>query len=176
MSTQNRGFLRVQKEIQRMNVNPPHGIFMWPVSERLDQLEALIEGPEDSPFDGGEFRLSIAIPDTYPNASPVIKFVTKVYHPNIDSSGRICLDSLKPEPTGSWKPSLNLANVLTQIRLLLTTPNVADPLDAQIAEQLQQSKEAYDKEAKRYTELYAKPLSKKVANEVSSDYEEDETE
>ena len=159
-----------------MNIDPPYGIYMWPVSDCLDQLEALIEGPENSPFDGGEFRLSINIPETYPNTPPIIKFKTKVYHPNIDSSGRICLSSLKPEPTGSWKPSLNLSLVLSQIRLLLTNPNVADPLDAQIAEQYQQSKEAYDKEARRYTELYAKPLAKKVTKNISSDFEEEEEE
>ncbi|KAH0794948.1 ubiquitin-conjugating enzyme E2 T [Histomonas meleagridis] len=171
--TTNRGLLRVQKELQRMNVDPPHGIGMWPVNERLDQLEALIEGPEDSPFEGGEFRLSISIPETYPNTPPVIKFKTKIYHPNIDSSGRICLDSLKPEPNGSWKPSINLAMVLTQIRLLMTNPNVADPLDTKIAEQYQQSKELYDKEAKRYTETYAKPIATTLEEDVSESSEEE---
>ena len=52
-----------------------------------------------------------------------VTFTTKVYHPNIDTSGRICLDLLKPGPTGTWKPQLNITVVLKAIRQLLSEPN-----------------------------------------------------
>ena len=55
--------------------------------------------------------------------SCLVTFATKVYHPNIDTAGRICLDLLKVPPKGSWKPNLNLALVLKSIRLLLSEPN-----------------------------------------------------
>ena len=148
---------RVQKEIKMMTNDPPHGIGMWPVSDKLDSLEAMIEGPENSPFEGGEFRLAITIPDNYPNVPPLIKFKTFIYHPNIDSQGRICLDSLKQEPHGSWRPSLNLSTVLTQIRMLMTDPNVNDPLDHEIADLYSRQREKYINKAKEMTEKYAKP-------------------
>ena len=156
MSTEasQRRLTRLQVELKRMTKDPPHGIGMWSVSDSLDNLEAMIEGPENSPFEGGEFRLTITIPPNYPNVPPLIKFKTRVYHPNIDSQGRICLDSLKQE---SWKPSLNLATVLTQIRILLTEPNVNDPLELEIAKQLQEHPEQYKENAKKMTEQYAKP-------------------
>lgn len=174
---------RLQKELNRITKDPPHGIGLWTISDNLENLEAMIEGPENSPFEGGEFRLSITIPPNYPNVPPLIKFKTKIYHPNIDSQGRICLDSLKQEPLGSWRPSLNLSTVLTQIQILLTEPNVNDPLELDIAKQLQEHPEQYKKEAKRMTEQYAKPhisedgdLQKKEKADGNSEEEEEESE
>jgi ubiquitin-conjugating enzyme E2 T len=59
---------------------------------------------------------------------PKVRFVTPVYHPNIDAEGRICLDILNPPPKGAWKPSLNISTVLSSIALLLSEPNADDGL------------------------------------------------
>lgn len=169
MSAPSRAFLRVQAELQRMNKSPPHGIGMWPIGNNLESLEAVIEGPDDSPFAGGEFRLVIRIPPLYPNQPPTIKFKTKIYHPNVDSVGHICMDSLKPEPAGSWKPSKNLEGVLSQIRLLMTEPNVDDPLDAQIARELRESPEKYRENARKMTQQYAVPVHASDSDEESGE-------
>ena len=58
-----------------------------------------------------------------------MQFVTPIYHPNIDSGGRICLDTLNMPPKGCWKPSLNVSTLLSTIRLLLSEPNPDDGLD-----------------------------------------------
>lgn len=69
----------------------------------------------------------------YPMDPPQIKFITKVYHPNIDSSnGLICLDLLKKPPHGKWTPVINLCSLLTAIQQLLADPNPHDPLDAAV--------------------------------------------
>ena len=60
-----------------------------------------MSGPQDSPYEGGSFRLEMNFPSNYPHAPPNVTFVTPVYHPNIDSGGRICLDLLKQPPTVS---------------------------------------------------------------------------
>ena len=59
---------------------------------------------------------------------PKLRFLTPIYHPNIDSAGRICLDSLKMPPKGAWKPPLNLSTLLTTVQLLMSEPNPEDPL------------------------------------------------
>ena len=59
---------------------------------------------------------------------PKVHFVTPIYHPNIDSAGRICLDTLNMPPKGAWKPSLNISTVLASIQLLMSHPNPDDGL------------------------------------------------
>jgi len=150
-----RAALRVSKEIKRMGSNPPHGIGMWSLNDKLDTLEALIEGPKGTPYFGGEFRLSISIPSNYPNVPPVIKFKTSIYHPNIDKSGRICLDSLKSEPQGKWSPGTSLETILQQIQILMAEPNTSDPLDLDIAQQYGSNNSLFIETAKKWTEKYA---------------------
>jgi len=91
-------------------------------------LEAHIEGPADSPYEQGVFLLTIRVPNGYPMEPPHLQFVTPIFHPNIDSDGRICLDTLKPQPQGSWSPASSLHTVLLSVRLLIGHPNAADGL------------------------------------------------
>jgi len=135
--------------------SPPPGISCWAVGEALDQLEAQIIGVKDTPFEGGVFKLTITIPKRYPFEPPRVHFKTKIYHPNIDVAGRICLDLLKMPPTGSWKPALNLRTVLTSIQLLMTEPNPDDPLMTDIATEFKTNKTQFTATAKQWTKLHA---------------------
>ena len=100
--------------------------------------------------------MKICIPDRYPFDPPQVSFETKVYHPNVDESGRICLDILKPTPQGNWKPNLNLSVVLNSIRLLLSHPNPDDPLMADIASEYSVKRPLFEQKARDWTYKYAK--------------------
>ena len=81
-------------------------------------------GPGDSPYQGGVFLLNIHFPTDYPFKPPKCTFTTRIYHPNINSNGSICLDILK-----KWMDSpLTIGKVLLSISSLLTDPNPDDPL------------------------------------------------
>jgi ubiquitin-conjugating enzyme E2 T len=125
---------RMARELVLLQTQPPAGIAAWPEDESkaMTHLSASIRGPPDTPYENGEFKLSIVIPDRYPFEPPRCTFLTPVYHPNIDSAGRICLDTLKMPPKGSWTPSLNISTVLTTIQALLASPNPDDALVAEI--------------------------------------------
>ena len=79
----------------------------------------------ESAFAGGFFELELFLPVDYPMAPPKVRFLTKIYHPNIDKLGRICLDILKDK----WSPALQVRTVLLSIQALLSAPNPDDPYD-----------------------------------------------
>jgi hypothetical protein len=71
---------------------------------------------------------NLIIPCRYPFVPPCLRFITPVYHPNIDVAGRICLDLLRLPPKGTWSPVITLSGLLTSLQMLLTQPNPDDPL------------------------------------------------
>uniref|UniRef100_A0A0D9QUP1 E2 ubiquitin-conjugating enzyme n=1 Tax=Chlorocebus sabaeus TaxID=60711 RepID=A0A0D9QUP1_CHLSB len=86
---------RIIKETQRLLAEPVPGIKAEPDESNARYFHVVIAGPQDSPFEGGTFKLELFLPEEYPMAAPKVRFMTKIYHPNVDKLGRICLDILK---------------------------------------------------------------------------------
>jgi ubiquitin-conjugating enzyme E2 D/E len=141
---------RLQKELSEINKNDVPNISAGPINNNLYEWEAVILGPVDTPYQGGIFKLNISIPSNYPFKPPSVIFKTKIYHPNINSSGSICLDILKSQ----WSPALTLMKVLLSICSLLSDPNPNDPLVPEIASQLKMNPELYIKTATEWTLTY----------------------
>ncbi|XP_027468001.2 ubiquitin-conjugating enzyme E2 T isoform X3 [Zalophus californianus] len=131
-----------------------------------------ILGAADTPYEKGVFTLEVSIPERYPFEPPQIRFLTPIYHPNIDSAGRICLDVLKLPPKGAWRPSLNIATVLTSIQLLMSEPNPDDPLMADISSEFKYNKPVFLKNARQWTEKHAKQKQKADEEEMPDDLPE----
>lgn len=146
---------RMKKELERLEKDPPHGVSCWPKDGRLDCLEAKLIGAEDTPYEGGIFRLEIKIPERYPFEPPQVQFLTKIYHPNIDTAGRICLDVLKSPPQGSWKPAHNVSTVLTSIQLLIAEPNPDDGLMAEISHEYKHNRPKFIEKAREWVKNHA---------------------
>jgi ubiquitin-conjugating enzyme E2 D/E len=108
-------------------------------------------GPDDSPYFGGTYLLNISIPEEYPFKPPEIKFVTKIYHPNINHKGEICLEIL----TDEWKPSNTILNVMEEISKLLSNPNPDDPMAPEITKVFLKDRELFNKTANEWVEKYA---------------------
>ncbi|ORY00695.1 ubiquitin-conjugating enzyme E2 N [Basidiobolus meristosporus CBS 931.73] len=121
---------RITKEIERLLADPAPGISATPHEDNLRYFDVIIAGPSQSPFEGGTFSLELFLPEDYPMAPPKVRFLTKIYHPNIDKLGRICLDILKDK----WSPALQIRTVLLSIQALLSAPNPDDPLANDVAQ------------------------------------------
>ena len=123
-----------------------------PNKDDLSHLRGEIVGPPDTPFAGARFVLTIEIPDSYPFTPPVVKFATRIWHPNISSqTGVICLDILKDQ----WAASMTLRTVLLSIQALLTAAEPDDPQDGVVARQYKENRDAYDKTAAHWAQAYA---------------------
>ncbi|KAK4420610.1 Ubiquitin-conjugating enzyme E2 [Sesamum alatum] len=126
---------RIQKELKDLQKDPPASCSAGPVGEDMFHWQATIMGPSDSHSLGGCF----------------VSFKTKVYHPNINSNGSICLDILKDQ----WSPALTISKVLLSICSLLTDPNPDDPLVPEIAHMYKTDRVKYETTARSWTQKYA---------------------
>ena len=127
------------------------GISASPCDDNLRYFQVMILGPESSPYQGGVFKLELFLPEEYPMAAPKVRFLTKIYHPNIDTLGRICLDILKDK----WSPALQIRTVLLSIQALLSAPNPDDPLSEKIAKAWRDNEVEALKTAKEWTQKFA---------------------
>ena len=121
---------RIQRELNDFFKRPVEGVHLEASETNIRHFKAIIAGPGDSPYQGGQFHLEIFCPEEYPMVPPKVLFRTNIYHPNIDKLGRICLSILKTNTKeGGWSPALRIEKVLMSIQALLSAPNCEDPLD-----------------------------------------------
>lgn len=143
---------RIIKETERLLAEPAPGISACPHEDNLRYFDVVMEGPASTPFAGGSFKLELFLPESYPMEAPKVRFLTKIYHPNIDKLGRICLDILKDK----WSPALQIRTVLLSIQALLSAPNPDDPLANDVAQHWKDNEKEAIETAKEWTEKHAK--------------------
>lgn len=135
-----------------MQTDAPGNCTAGPIDEaNVYKWGGTIIGPSDSPYAGGLFLLEIEFPVDYPFKPPRVSFTTKVFHPNVNANGGICLDILKDQ----WSPALSIGKVLLSISSLLTDPNPKDPLVPEIAHLYETNREKFNQTAREWTLRYA---------------------
>uniref|UniRef100_A0A6I8P7I3 E2 ubiquitin-conjugating enzyme n=3 Tax=Mammalia TaxID=40674 RepID=A0A6I8P7I3_ORNAN len=128
---------RIHKELNDLARDPPAQCSAGPVGDDMFHWQATIMGPNDSPYQGGVFFLTIHFPTDYPFKPPKVAFTTRIYHPNINSNGSICLDILRSQ----WSPALTISK--------------DDPLVPEIARIYKTDREKYNRIAREWTQKYA---------------------
>ncbi len=108
----------------------------------------MIFGPDDTEWEGGVFRLVLEFSEDYPNKPPKVKFLTKMFHPNIYNDGSICLDILQ----NMWSPVYDISSILTSIQSLLCDPNTKSPANNEAAEMFQKNYKEYVQRVKEVVE------------------------
>ncbi|EEA06557.1 ubiquitin-conjugating enzyme family protein [Cryptosporidium muris RN66] len=140
------------------------------IDNKLNNIIGYIRGPQGTPYESGIFELEISIPSEYPYEPPKVRFITRIWHPNISSqTGAICLDILKD----AWSPALTLRTVLLSIQALLSAPEPDDPQDAQVASLYKSNFNEYINTAKSWTIMFASSKDQKIRRLLDMGFSKD---
>eukprot|EP00049_Salpingoeca_infusionum_P022480 m.6989 g.6989 ORF g.6989 m.6989 type:complete len:1042 (-) comp5209_c0_seq1:191-3316(-) len=141
---------RLMKELSEFTSNPLDTIGVYP-SDDLQFWSLVIQAPDDSAYKGGCFRVSVSFPGTYPFQPPSVRFITKTFHPNINTSGQLCLDVLR----SSWSPALSIRKVALIIQSLFSSPNFDDPLRTNVTELYYADRADFEKQVAAHVKEHA---------------------
>lgn len=104
--------------VHSLQEDPPTGVSGAPTDNNIMIWNAVIFGPHDTPFEDGTFKLTIEFTEEYPNKPPTVRFVSKMFHPNVYADGGICLDILQ----NRWSPTYDVSAILTSIQVNTHNP------------------------------------------------------
>ena len=128
--------------------NPINGILYYFNENDITDIQADIEGPTATPYEGGIFRVKIKIPNNFPNTAPKGIFLTKIFHPNISEQGEICVNTLKRD----WDPkNWSLSNLFQVIKCLLIIPFPQSALNEEACKLFMEDYNQFFKIAKMFT-------------------------
>jgi len=117
----------------------------------LFKWKALMKAPEASPYKGYLYQFEINFPENYPNSAPIVYCKTNMYHMNIDTDGRVCVDSVNSD----WGKAKNISTVLLSIFVIFSKPNPESPYRDDIADLYNDNREEYEKKVKEHCAKYA---------------------
>ncbi|CAL1277163.1 ubiquitin-conjugating enzyme E2 L3-like [Argiope bruennichi] len=108
--------------------------------------------PDSAPYNKGAFRIEINFPAEYPFKPPKILFRTKIYHPNIDEKGQVCLPIISVE---NWKPATKTDQVIQALVALVNEPEPEHPLRTDLAEEYSRDRKKFFKNAEEFTKKFS---------------------
>eukprot|EP00126_Sphaerothecum_destruens_P015102 Sdes_comp9018_c0_seq1m439 len=125
--------LRIQKDINDLEL-PNTCTVDFPNPDDLLNFTLTIS-PDEGFYKAGKFRFTFQVGNQYPHDPPKVKCEQKIYHPNIDLEGNVCLNILRED----WKPVLSISAVIYGIQFLFLEPNPDDPLNKDAASSLREN-------------------------------------
>ncbi|KAI5275016.1 Ubiquitin-conjugating enzyme E2 7, partial [Ascosphaera acerosa] len=149
---------RLFQEYKMLCTSPPDGITAGPVSEDdMFKWEALIQGPEGTPFEGGVFACELTFPRDYPLSPPKMRFLSPIFHPNVYANGGVCISILHPpgddpnhyeHASERWSPIQSVEKILISVMSMLAEPNDESPANVEAAVMWRERRPEYEKKVR----------------------------
>lgn len=137
---------RLTKELSKLKSDPVDGFTLLNY-DNIMVWQGIIDGPKDTPYENGKFKIQFTFDDTYPVKPPSVKFLQFIFHPNIYKDGKICVDILQ---SNGWAPSQNVRTIIHSLRSLFMDPNPSSPANRDAAELYLKNKDEYNLKVKSY--------------------------
>jgi len=148
---------RLAKELEQLQKSPiSYCSIELPDDSSLHKWRAKLSGPAGTPYEHGTFLVEFHFPPQYPFKAPDIKFITRIYHPNVRTeTGEICNDLIND----GWSPTLNVKHCVQVLYNMISNPDVDHPLEVQIATQMMERPKEFAKTAVKWTKEYAAAIN-----------------
>ena len=167
----------IKKEYKELSRNPTVSIGLsvgLPDESNFFEWRCTLSGPSNSPYAGSLFYVKVLFPDNYPQGRPEVRFITPIYHVNvnpvqkygadIDPLGHVCISTIN-----DWKPTYTMKRVFADIFALFYLGNPESPFSMEMKDELKNNKDLYDKKIKYFCKKYAK-LGKPYQEYTSWDF------
>lgn len=144
------------KRIKNNNMNEDFSVGI--INDNIYTWEVVIIGPRDTAYDSGIYRAEMIFPLDYPEAPPTFRFITPIWHPNIDKDGNVCISILhKPgedeygyeDLSERWLPVRSPESIILSILCLLNSPNCESPANLEASQQYRDDPISYHKKVRR---------------------------
>lgn len=139
---------RILQDLAKMRREENKDYNAAPFSDSIMYCHAIIRGPEETIWESGIFHLIINFTENYPISAPKVRFLSKMFHPNIYLDGSICLDILQNQ----WSPMYDISALLASVQSLLNDPNTTSPANPEAARLFTEDRILYNKKVLRCVE------------------------
>lgn len=147
--------LLLKKQLKELDKNPVEGFSAGLIDDSdIFKWEVMVIGPPNTPYEGGFFKSHLTFPKDYPNKPPKLKFVSKIWHPNINKDGEVCI-SILHEPgddtygyekaSERWLPVHTIETIMLSVISMLSDPNDESPANVDAAVEWRQQYPSFRK-------------------------------
>ncbi|GMH64119.1 hypothetical protein TrVE_jg3370 [Triparma verrucosa] len=153
----------LRRQLADLNRNPPDTFSVGlGEDESIYNWELMIMGPESTPYEGGFFRANLKFPESFPNMPPEMIFQSEMWHPNVYSSGKVCISILHPPGTDEhnpqetaeerWRPIIGVEQIVLSVISMLSDPNDESAANLDAAVQWRDDRKGYKRKVRQTVE------------------------
>ena len=152
---EHKSFAKNKKKCVEKGDNTLTNIWIEMINNNPRYSKIVMKGPIGTPYENGFYVFNVFMTKDYPLKAPLVKLMNKIYHPNIDSQGNICLNILKDDDSDGWQSAITLEKLAISLCQLLAGPNLDDPLDVNVTNHFKTNPKEATIKATEWAKLYA---------------------